>query len=126
MTTSVAEVGKEAITVTDIQKVIQDAIRRKDIPAEMAQIYAPQVIDQYISERALAYEANRIGLSVSDEELANTIRGLLTRFTGGAAGQSSLRAHRQRPGVHDPPVRSEHAQTDPDDANPEHRAPGES
>ena len=81
----VAEVGKEAITVTDIQKVIQDAIRRKDIPAEMAQIYAPQVIDQYINERALAYEANRIGLSVSDEELANTIRGLLTRFTGGAA-----------------------------------------
>lgn len=82
--TVIAEIGKEAVTVRDVQKIIQDAIRRKEIPSEMAQIYAPQVVEQIISERALAYQANRIGLNVSDEELATTIRGLLTRFTGGA------------------------------------------
>ena len=59
--------------------------KSRELARQVIGLIAPQVVDQYISERALAYEAKRIGLSVSDEELANTIRGLLTRFTGGAA-----------------------------------------
>ncbi len=44
------------------------------------QVYAPQYIDQMITERAVAYEARRLGFTVPDSELASTIRSILPRF----------------------------------------------
>ena len=82
--TIIAEIGKDdVVTVREVQKLIQDQIRSRQMPQEMAAIYAPQIIDQFINERALAYQAKRMGFTVSDQELADAIRGIMTRFTGG-------------------------------------------
>jgi peptidyl-prolyl cis-trans isomerase D len=76
----VAVVGKDEITVRDVQNELQALIRNKQIPAEMMQVYAPQYIDQMITERAVAYEARRRGFTIPDSELASTIRSVLPRF----------------------------------------------
>jgi peptidyl-prolyl cis-trans isomerase D len=80
----VAEIGKETITTREVQKTVQDAVRQKQIPSEMVAFYMPRVIDQLITDNALVYQAKRMGMNVSDEELAAAIRSMMSRFTGGA------------------------------------------
>jgi len=79
----VAEIGKETITTREVQKTVQDAVRQKQIPSEMVSFYMPRVIDQLITDNALVYEAKRMGMNVSDEELATAIRSMMSRYTGG-------------------------------------------
>src|SRR5688500_17729448 len=57
----VAEVGKEQITVRQVQALMQNVLRSRRVPPEMIQHYVPQVIDQMITERAIAYQAKRMG-----------------------------------------------------------------
>ena len=56
-----AEIADESITVRDVQMTLQAAMREKQFPPEMIQVYIPQLIDQMIAERAQAYQAARRG-----------------------------------------------------------------
>jgi peptidyl-prolyl cis-trans isomerase D len=76
----VAEVGKEPITVREVQSTLQSMMRNKSVPPEMVQLYVPQLVDQMINERALAYEAKRMGFEVSEAETASAIRSVLTQL----------------------------------------------
>ncbi len=80
--TVVAEVGKEAITIRQVQAELQAMVRSRRVPSEMLQVFAPQFIDQMIMERAVSYQASRMGFEVSDAELANNVRAIpaLGRF----------------------------------------------
>jgi len=76
----IAEVGKEQITVREVQTTLQGMMRNKSIPPEMVQLYIPQLVDQMINERALAYQAKRMGFEVSEAETANAIRSVLSQL----------------------------------------------
>lgn len=76
----VAEVGKDVITVRQVQTELQSLVRGRRVPAEMLQIYAPQFIEQMITDRAAIYQAQRMGFKVSDAELAATIRRILPQL----------------------------------------------
>jgi len=76
----VADVGGEPVTVREVQTTLQGMMRNKSIPPEMIQLYMPQLVDQMISERALAYQAQRMGFEVSDTETANAIRSVLSQL----------------------------------------------
>ena len=76
----VAEIGKTRLTVREVQNDMQILVRSKQIPAELVQVYLPQRIDQMITERAVAYQAERMGFEVPDTELAAYIRSILPRF----------------------------------------------
>ena len=76
----VAEIGKTRLTVREVQNDMQILVRSKQIPAELVQVYLPQRIDQMITERAVAYQAERMGFEVPDTELAAYIRSVLPRF----------------------------------------------
>lgn len=80
----VATVGKEPITVRQVQALMQNVIRSRRVPPEMVQHYVPQLIDQMITERAVAFQAERMGFKVSDEEVANAIRSMLPQMLGSA------------------------------------------
>ncbi|MEO8027150.1 MAG: peptidyl-prolyl cis-trans isomerase [Bryobacteraceae bacterium] len=67
--TVVAEIGKDKITVMQVQAIIQQMLQSKRIPAEMMSAYVPQLIDRMIMERAVAYEAERQGFLVTDDEV---------------------------------------------------------
>jgi peptidyl-prolyl cis-trans isomerase D len=72
----VAEIGKDKLTTQEIQTVIQDKVRSRQVPPEMMQFLVPQIIDQAIADRALVYQAKRLGFEVSDADVAYTIRSI--------------------------------------------------
>ena len=72
LTTSVdpvlAEVGNQKIRQTEAQRLFQSSMQG-NIPPEMQEIYFPQFLDQMIQQRAAVYQAEQMGLQVSDEEV---------------------------------------------------------
>lgn len=72
----IAEVGNEKVTSKELQQLIQQRLASRQVPPEMMQYLLPQLIDQQIADRAIAYQAKRMGFEVTDAELANTIRSL--------------------------------------------------
>ena len=70
----VAEIGKTAVTVPEIQQQLRNALQNQRLPPDMAATYIPQLVNQAISERAIAYEAEQLGFHISDRDLAETLR----------------------------------------------------
>jgi peptidyl-prolyl cis-trans isomerase D len=70
----VAEIGKDAVTLQDVELQIQQQLKTNRIPPDLVQVIIPQQVDQMIEERALAYQAHQLGFEVSDQALASTIR----------------------------------------------------
>jgi len=70
----VAEVGPSTITVREVQNAIQAATRSQEMPASMLAHYIPQMIQQMITEKAMVYEAGRMGIQVSEADTAKAIR----------------------------------------------------
>ena len=76
----VAEIGKEQLTIRQVQQQLQNLTRNRQIPQEMVQHYVPQLIDQMITERAVAYQAERMGFRITEEDVARAIRSMLTQL----------------------------------------------
>ena len=84
-----AEVGGDVITAQEIQQHVQDAIRNQHIPDRLMYVYLPRIAQGLIRERAMAYEARRLGIEVTDAELASMLQGM-------SGGQFSDRATYER------------------------------
>jgi len=72
----VAEIGKSRISVVQIQQQLRNALQNQRLPPDLAATYIPQMVDQAIAERAVSYEAEQLGVRISDHDLANTLRSL--------------------------------------------------
>jgi peptidyl-prolyl cis-trans isomerase D len=72
----VVEIGKDAVTVQDFQRDIEAKLRGRQIPPDAVGVLIPQEVEQMVAERAAAYEAERMGIRISDAQLADTIRSL--------------------------------------------------
>jgi peptidyl-prolyl cis-trans isomerase D len=71
----VAEIGgKDTLTVEEVQRAVQNAVRGGQLPSSLLATYVPQMVDQMITERALVYQAESQGLQVSDAELRDAIQ----------------------------------------------------
>ncbi len=70
----VAKIGNIEITEAEARKSIQTQTRGQKIPAEIIPNYVPQMIDKMIDERAMEYEAHKLGLEVSDQDVADYLR----------------------------------------------------
>ena len=75
--TVIAEIGKDSITLAEAQRLIQATVRGRQLPVEILPTYIPQMMDQMVTERAMVMEAERLGLQVSDAEVAESIRQLV-------------------------------------------------
>ncbi len=73
----VATVGSDQITSADVQKMVQNTMRGKQLPPEMLPIYLPQLVDEMIINRAMSYEAARLGFYVSDNDLRGAIQQMV-------------------------------------------------
>lgn len=76
-TNVVATVGNASITSAQAQRVISNMMRGRQLPPEILSVYAPQMINNLISDRALAYEAKRLGFTASEAETAEAVRHAL-------------------------------------------------
>ena len=94
--TVIAEVGNDAITLAETQRLIQSTIRGRQLPVEILPSYIPQMVDQLVTERAMVFEAERLGLQVSDADVADSIRQMVPslfpdgKFVGKEAYASML------------------------------------
>lgn len=78
--TIVAKIGKDTITMREVQQQIQNALKNRAFPRDMAATFVPRYIDQMIDERVVAYEAQRLGFTVSEADLARGIRSALPQL----------------------------------------------
>lgn len=76
----VAEIGGEPLTSLEVQRAIQMQIRSKQFPPEMASLYVPQIVNQLITENAVAYEAQRLGFEVTENDVAVTIQSIFPQL----------------------------------------------
>lgn len=77
----VATVGEEVITSTDLTERVALVMAMNDIPASPANIQkvTPRVVQSLIDETLQLQEAKRSSITVSDEELAEAIKGIGVR-----------------------------------------------
>jgi peptidyl-prolyl cis-trans isomerase D len=73
----IAEIGGDTITLAETQRVVQSAIRSRQLPTEILPTYIPQMLDQMVTERAMVFEAERLGMQVSDADVADAIRQMV-------------------------------------------------
>jgi peptidyl-prolyl cis-trans isomerase D len=69
----VAEIGKDALTVQEVRKRLQLALRNRSVPKEMMQVYVEQILSALINEHVMSYEAQRLGFEVTNEELKRSL-----------------------------------------------------
>ena len=90
--TVIAEIGDEQITMMEVQRTLQGAMRGKQFPPEMMQNYIPTLVDQMIAERAVAYQAARMGFTISEDELGNALRSMLGNLLQGGFDKERYQA----------------------------------
>ncbi|HWB84927.1 MAG TPA: peptidyl-prolyl cis-trans isomerase [Bryobacteraceae bacterium] len=70
----VAEVGKDQVTLPEVQRLIQNTMRGKQLPPDILPNYIPQMVQQLVTDRAMAYEAQRLGFQVTDADVRDAIQ----------------------------------------------------
>ena len=78
----VASVGKDKITIDDVQRALQGISRGQQLPPSILGMYTPMLVNQLVEAKAVAYKAREMGLQVSDQELADTIQNEFTTQVG--------------------------------------------
>lgn len=74
---TVAQIGSDyVVTTQDVQTQVQSLMQQKQVPEDMLSVYLPTLVEQMVTERAVAYQAQRMGLRVSDAELATAIQSI--------------------------------------------------
>ena len=75
--TVIAEIGKDTITLAETQRLIQATMRGRQLPVDIVPTYIPQMVDQMVTERAMVMEAERLGMQISDADVADSIRQMV-------------------------------------------------
>jgi peptidyl-prolyl cis-trans isomerase D len=99
--TVVASIGKDELTSQQVSRIIQNMTRNRQLPSELLAIYVPQIVQGMITDRALAYEANRLGIRVTSDETENAILDSMPAeiVKNGKVDAATLNALLQQQGV---------------------------
>ena len=83
-TDTLARVGDQTVTVADIRQQLNQIRQRGPIPKVMEGFYAQQILQGMVFQKELEYEAKRLDIHVSTEEIADRIHLFLpSAFNGG-------------------------------------------
>jgi peptidyl-prolyl cis-trans isomerase D len=82
-TDTVATVGSQSISLQDIQQQLTQISQRGQIPKALESLYVRQILNQLVFEKEIQYEADRLNITVTNEEMATIIKQILpTAFNG--------------------------------------------
>ncbi len=88
-----ATIGDQKVTATDVERTMQNLTRgQQNLPRSIMAMYVPSVVNQLVEEKALAYQARRMGLHVSDQELGDAIAAEFSQATGGSFDMRTYQA----------------------------------
>ena len=90
--TVLAEIGNEKLTGQDAQSMFQQVMAsQQQVNSDMLAAYFPQFVEQMIVQRAALYEAQRMGLTVTDEELLVGLQSQIPQaFQNGAVDKAGI------------------------------------
>jgi peptidyl-prolyl cis-trans isomerase D len=84
-TDTVAKVGDETVSAAEVRQQLNEIAQRNPNPnfKMLAPFYAQQILNSLVFQKEIEYEARRLGIRVSNEELADRIRQFLpTAYNG--------------------------------------------
>jgi peptidyl-prolyl cis-trans isomerase D len=82
-TDSVAQVGNLTVTLAEVRQQLSQIERQNQVPPQLESLYAQQILKQLVFQKELEYEASRLGIRVSPDEIADRIHQFLpTAFNG--------------------------------------------
>ena len=84
-TDTVAKIGDQSVTVKDIRQQLDQIERNNQVPRQLESFYAQQILQNLVFQRELEFEAKRLGITVSDEEIADRIRLYLPMAVSGGS-----------------------------------------
>src|SRR6266699_925730 len=70
----VATVGGQEIHNDEVAKILQQMSRGRQIPEQFMPMFRQRAIEQLIQQAEVTYEAERMGLKVSDEEIRDEMQ----------------------------------------------------
>lgn len=76
-TDAVAKVGDQTVTVNDVRQQLDQIRQRNQVPPMLVPYYAQQILHQLLLQKEMQYEAARLGMHVSNDEVADRIRLIL-------------------------------------------------
>jgi peptidyl-prolyl cis-trans isomerase D len=80
----VAKVGSDqTVRVAEVRQQLAEIQRRNQVPKMLEAVYAKQILSQLVFAKEIQYEANRLGIKVTNEEIADRVKQYLpTAFNG--------------------------------------------
>src|SRR5579883_1754612 len=95
-----AEIGGDKITASKAQHDFQLMAQNAQIPSQMLEVYFPQVFQNMVQEKAARYQAERLGLTVTDDEI---LTGLMSAdpqfFPNGQPNKEAFQAFLAQQGM---------------------------
>lgn len=73
----VAKIGDETITINDVRQQLDQIKQRNQVPPMLVPFYTQQILQQLLLQKEMEYEAARLGIRVSNDEIADRIRLIL-------------------------------------------------
>jgi peptidyl-prolyl cis-trans isomerase D len=73
----VAKVGNETVTLAEIRLQLNQIKQRSQVPPMLEPYYAQQILHQLLLEKEMEYEAKQLGITVSNDEIADRIKQIL-------------------------------------------------
>jgi peptidyl-prolyl cis-trans isomerase D len=81
---TLARIGDQTVSVADVRQQLNEIEQRNPVPKPLEGLYAQQLLKQIVFQKELEYEAKRLDVKVTNEEVADRIRLFLpTAFSGG-------------------------------------------
>lgn len=95
---TMATVCGEKITMRQVSQLVQIQIRNREMSPEVAELAIPQVVNQMVGELATACQARKMGMAVSDSEVATGIKTVIPMLwqNGEFAGKEAYASYLQR------------------------------
>jgi peptidyl-prolyl cis-trans isomerase D len=90
-TDAVAKVGDQTITVAEIRQQLNQIKQTNQVPPMLEPYYAQRIMQQLLLQKEMDYEAGRLGIKVSNDEIADRIKLILpAAFNGDSPTQMTV------------------------------------
>src|SRR5215470_14538409 len=80
---TVAKIGDQTVSIAEVRQQLSEIQRRNQVPKALEGLYARQILNQLVFTKEIEFEAQRLGINVTNEEIADRVKQYLpTAFNG--------------------------------------------